>query len=1600
MLSSGLVPNLYKQDELSEIKDELTDAMKKEGVEDTAEKAFQFFISRVRANLHIVLCMSPVGEAFRDRLRQYPAFVSCTTIDWFTEWPADALIEVGEKSLLEVELGISDVALSDEYKVKLAQAFCEIHRSVAASSKKMLLELNRHNYVTATNYLELVSGYKKLLYEKRKEIGDQVTKLKNGLQKIDDTREKVEVMSKELAEAKIKVAAYQKECEKFLQEIVQKTAQATEQEKSVGATREKISAEETKCKAMAAAAQRDLDEAIPALEAAMKALDSLNKKDIAEVKAYKTPPPLVETVMNAVCILLSADPNWGEAKKLLADPNFLKKLQEFNKDAMTDRTLKKVGVYCEKPDFQPDIVGKVSGAGKSLCMWVRAMEVYGRIFRVVEPKRQRLASAESQLAEKLALLADANARLKAVQDQMAELKRQYEEKQAQKAQLKQQAEEMEMKLERAGKLTSGLAGEKVRWQQTVGVLEKSIGFLVGDCLIAAAFLSYTGPFLSNYRDDMVQNVWIPKINELQLPVNPDFKFATFLADPTVVRSWNIDGLPSDQFSTENGVIVTRGNRWPLMVDPQGQAIKWIKNMESKHGLKIIDLQQADYMRTLENAIQFGTPVLLQNVQEELDPSLAPVLAKAFTKQGGRLLLKLGDKEIEYNPEFRFYITSKLSNPHYAPEISTKASIVNFAVKEVGLEAQLLGAVVRKERPDLEETKDNLVIDIAKNKNKIQDLENEILRLLNEAKGSLLDDEQLVNTLQDSKKTSNEVTEQLENAEKTEKAIDEAREGYRPAAKRASVLFFVLNDLSTIDPMYQFSLDAYIDLFNLSIDKAKKSLKLEERINNLNEYHTYATYRYTCRGLFEKHKLLFAFQTCAKILQNAGKLNMDEYTFFLKGGVVLDREGQMDNPCSQWLRDESWDNITELDKLTNFHGIMASFEQNPREWNQWFTNSEPENAPFPGEWDNICTNELQRMVLIRSLRPDRVAFCATSFITNNLGAKFVDPPVLDMNQVLEDSQPKTPLIFVLSPGVDPTGALLELAEQNNMGSRLSALSLGQGQAPIATRMIKEGVTEGKWVFLANCHLCLSWMPKLDKLIEQLQGNDTTHKDFRLWLSSSPTPAFPISILQSGIKMTTEPPRGIRANMKRLYQKITEPQFERCSEKTKYKKLLFALCYFHSILLERKKFLQLGWNINYGFNDSDFEVSENLLAIYLDSYKEVTPWEALKYLIADVNYGGHVTDDWDRRLLLTYMKGLFLDEAVTQNFFKLCGRQNYYIPKEGPLESVKEFVENFPSVDHPEAFGQHSNADIASQISDTKTLFDTLLSLQPKTAAGEGVSREDQVLELAADVLKKVPTPIDYYGTQKLLANEPSPLNVVLLQEIERYNKLLVNISSSLVDLENAIKGLVVMSTELEEIFQCMFEARVPDLWSRAFKSKKPLGSWTRDLIERIEQFSTWATTTRAPVLFNLGYFTFPTGFLTAVKQASARKNGVAIDSLSWEFTVMQQAEHHIKESPADGVYVKNMYLEGAGFDERNGCLIEPKPMELTVRMPPIWFKPSETKKKSSKNIYVCPSYYYSERSSSFVVEVDLKTSSSNKDQHLTPPEHWIKRGTAMILSLDN
>jgi dynein heavy chain len=550
---------------------------------------------------------------------------------------------------------------------------------------------------------------------------------------------------------------------------------------------------------LAADAEAELKKAEPALLAANEALEGLDKKHISEIKSFTSPPDAVATVMAAVMVVLGKDTSWPTVKKELAAPDFVKGIMLFDKENIGQATLKKIEKYTRMESFQPAAVTKVSTAAGALCQWCRSLEDYAKALKVVGPKRAKKAYAEEQLAQKLAELAKLESDYNILAARLAELEQQHQEAATALAGYKRELDGLQVKIDRGERLVSGLAGEKTRWEAQVLELDSQYEKLIGDCILAAAFMSYCGPFPSEYRDGLISD-WLSTVEAEKIPYTQGFDFSDFMAGAAQARAWQLNGLPTDKFSTENGVFVSRGLRWALNIDPQSQAMNWIKRMEGD-SLLIADQKDANFLKVIERAVINGRKVLFLDVGEELDPVLDNVLNRSLIQVGRNLCVKIGDKEVAYHEDFKLYITTRMGNPHYTPEVSTKVAVVNFTVKESGLEEQCLGIVVQAEQPSLENTKNEVIQKIATNKATIRELEDKILRMLSESKVNLLEDVALIDTLQSSKETADAVKQALDSAEITMRKIDDTREQFRQCGRVASILFFVLNDLVKIDPMY-------------------------------------------------------------------------------------------------------------------------------------------------------------------------------------------------------------------------------------------------------------------------------------------------------------------------------------------------------------------------------------------------------------------------------------------------------------------------------------------------------------------------------------------------------------------------------------------------------------------------------------------------------------------------------------------------------------------------------------------------------------------------------------------------------------------------------
>ncbi|XP_046687492.1 LOW QUALITY PROTEIN: dynein axonemal heavy chain 1-like [Homalodisca vitripennis] len=1394
-----------------------------------------------------------------------------------------------------------------------------MHQSVVTASEHYLQELSRHNYVTPTSYLELLQSFAAMLTKRKAEMLQSILRLQTGLDKLFNTAEMVKVMQKELEEMKPQLESAQVAAQEMLveiegdREVAEKTRQEVEVQEADAA---QMAAE---CQAIADDAQADLEEAMPMLRAAEDSLKALNKNDITEVRALKRPPAGVILVLEVICIVKDIKPNkvagskpgekvldyWEPGRLMLSDPGaFLTSLMNYDKENMTEALIAKLEPYINNPNFQPAKIITVSKACTSLCMWVHAIYKYYFVYRAVMPKKAALAVAKAKLDETEAVLAQAKARMQQVMDRLAVLEQTLQETMDRKNELEANSRLCEERMNRAFRLVNGLSDERLRWIQTIENINENMKTLVGDILISAGCVAYMGPFTDKYPRRALLEDWHNVVTNAGVPHTADCNPVSTLGDPVTIRIWQLDGLPRDVLSTENAVLVFNSKRWPLFIDPQGQANRWVKNMGKAQGLTICKLTDRDLMRSLEGAVRLGKPMLIENVGLELDPALDPVLTRQTFVQSSQVVIKLGDVIVPFNSDFRLFLTTRMANPHYTPEVAVKILLVNFTLVPSGLQDQLLALVVMQERPDLEELRSNIVTSSAQMRADLKEIQDRILIKLTTSEGSPVDNIDLILMLEASKIKTDEIKEKVEAAEMTQLDIDKTRALYIPVANRGQILFFCLSDLASVDPMYQYSLEWFINIFIGSMINTEKTSDIDDRIYDVNEYLTFSLYSNVCRSLFEKNKLQFAFLLCVRIMLDKGLIDTHEWMFLLSGGSPLK---EMPNPAPNWLSSRSWSEVLSLENLPNFHKFVETFSLHIARYKEIFDSPDPHQQPIPvTELD-----EFQKLLVLKCLRPDKVTQAMQQLVAERLGQRFIEPQTSDLAMVYKEATPNTPLVFVLSTGTDPAADLYKFADKMKMSKRLMSISLGQGQGPVAEKMFIEAMEIGNWVFFQNCHLAPSWMPRLDHLVETI-NLDKTHKDFRVWLTSTPSSAFPVAILQNGCKMTVEPPRGIKANLLRAYLNQV-PQFHDFlnSENPKvqtFKWLLFSLCLFHGICLERRKFGPLGFNIPYEFTDGDLRICISQLHMFLLEYSDI-PFKVLEYTAGHINYGGRVTDDWDRRCIMTSWLDYYnMDVISGDHTFDEPGIY-HQMPEETEMINYLAYIRELPVNDSPGLFGLHDNADMSCAQATTYASLAVLLSLQPRVVGSAASSQDEVTKQMAESLLHQIPQPIPNIPAvqEKYPVLYEESLNTVLMQEVVRFDRLLRLIHATLKDLLKALEGLVVMSDALEKMSNSLFTNAVPAQWaSKAYPSLKPLGSWVVDLQQRIHFIQDWIDNGIPPCFWISGFY-FPQAFLTGCLQNYARKYVVAIDSINYGFEVIFNCE----------TIISFIALSSVGFDH---CMI--------------------------------------------------------------------------------
>ncbi|KAI9021920.1 dynein heavy chain and region D6 of dynein motor-domain-containing protein [Hyaloraphidium curvatum] len=1584
LLTSGDIPGLYPKDEVLAIISELRPLMQQEKptIPDSPEQVWKFFVERVKSNLHIVLCFSPVNSAFRTRSLKFPALFSVCNLIWLSAWPKQALEAVASTYLRELPI------LADSIPVAtVAHHAAHIHDVVVECSQLYHQQYRRKTHVTPKMFITFLQSYLAVYGRKHAELRQAADRMSSGLRKLLSVKE-------------VEISKASRRADLVLNDVTQKTAAAESVKDSVMQVKKVAEEIANGIRADKQIAEEQLLAAGPALEEATMALNSIQPAHISTIKKLAKPPHLIMRIMDCVLILqgkridpVTQDPerpcpkpSWGESLKIMSQADFLSSLLNFAKDEMNEETIELIQPYLDMPDFSLEGAKKVSSDVAGLATWVKAMSYYYWINKKVVPLKANLAVQEHRLAQASADLNKAQQTLDEKQAEVDMLNAKYMEAISSKQTLQQEADVCKTKMNTASLLISGLSGEQSRWIQEHKALEDAITKLAGDALLAASFLVYSGPYNQAFRAKVLER-WQNDLSASGIPCSPakPFPVLDFLVNKSTISQWTLEGLPTDDLSLQNGALVSYGPKFPFIIDPQGQAKRWmLKHLPAARWTTTV---AKTFRLDVEAALAANTPLIIEDCTDDIDSSLNDILDRNLIKVGRGFVVNFCDKQLEW-PQggATVVLLTKLPNPQLPPESFARCLVVDFAVTTKGLEEQLLGRVILHERQELETERTKLLEEISRNKQMLKDLEDNLLERLSSTQGSLVDDSSLVDVLAKSKTASEDVQEKLKTAVQTQVKITEAREDYRPVATQGSILFSIIADMAGINPMYQVSLHQFMQLFDGSMDHSAASPVTTKRVAGILDDLTRSTHRYILRGLYERDKLLFTFLLAIKRDLAMGTVSFEEFYLLLRGGAALDINAVVKKPYT-WIQDVTWLNLVALSKLPQFADLLGLVIKNEKSWRMWLERDSPESDAFPGSALAALT-PFQKFVLVRSFSPDRTIAAAKQYVESSMGSHYITSQVLELEALLGESRPETPLIGLLSPGADPSSDIEALSKRMRM--EIKAISMGQGQEIHARRILSAMMQSGGWVLLQNCHLGIQFMQEIGPL---LATASPVNENFRLWITTEANPAFPADLLHRSLKFTCEAPQGLRAGLQRTFQTLTQDALD-ISPRPQYKPTLCSVAFLHSIIQERRKFGPLGWAIPYEFNQADLAASILFVQTHFDELppKGTVDWATIRYMICEVFYGGRVTDDYDRRLLNTYGTKLFGDFTMATSYAVAPGYQISSSAEE--ILTFRKNIEAMPLLDSTEVFGLHSNADMAFSLKESNDLLGKVLEIQPKDNVGSsGKTREEAVLDILNDLVSKLPNDFQpaavKTGLQKQGATKP--LTIFLSQEISRLQAVLSLVRSSLKDLKLAIEGVIVLSTPIQQVLDALFDAKTPPSWLRVSWESAGLGSWFMELTQRTAQLQAWLQDGR-PACYNIGLFFNPVGFLTGVKQEMTRQHdGWALDLVKLTTEVTKQMKEEITGPPPEGVYVCGLQLEGAGFDKRSGRLCESLPKVIHTALPVVLVGCTVSTAEPDPKVYRCPVYKRPRRTDqNFVMEVELRTS--------MPPDHWVERGVALLAAV--
>jgi dynein heavy chain 2 len=866
-----------------------------------------------------------------------------------------------------------------------------------------------------------------------------------------------------------------------------------------------------------------------------------------------------------------------------------------------------------------------------------------------------------------------------------------------------------------------------------------------------------------------------------------------------------------------------------------------------------------------------------------------------------------------------------------------------------LEGQLLGTILQQEKPELEQRKSELLQREEEFKVQLADLEKKLLESLADASGNILENEPLIQTLEQTKAAATTISDSLAESSKLQVDLDQQREVYRPLATLGSRIFILIRELFHMDHMYRFSLESFTSLFTKVLNLQLGCDTVEEKLRQFGNQLKIMVLFYISRSLFKQDRLALGLHLVRGIMPE--KFEPNEWELF-QGAYIPPAESGSHPPA--WCPP---DRQSALQLLRSAFPRIDETWQLAKDalWSPWVASDKCEEAFDSSVYSRMSS--FQRVLLIQAVRPDRLESALTQFACEAIGVASLSPPPRSLQHLhSEETESKTPILFVTTPGADPSIELEDFAKaysaEHNPAMSFHQLAMGGGQNDDAIRLLRDAAKAGDWVCLKNLHLVISWVPLLEKEIKSLQP----HPNFRCWLTTEPHARFPPIILETSLKVTYEAPPGVKKNLLRTLESWNQTWFASGNELRS--QVIFVCAHFHAIMQERRTYIPQGWTKFYEFSQSDLQSACETVSMLVNmsastGVNSAMDWTTLIGVMEQAVYGCRVDNPYDQRLAREYLS-LFFRGDVLDGPRRKAGSSleipPFEIPASTNIPDFRAKVEALPDLDNPQSFGMAANADRSLQRINSTRVISTVRQLAAgsvdDSAGSSGVDVKAWKEQLGP--LFKLWDNVNRAQLSKLsqvqvraVSVDDSPVVAFVLMDAAEATKLGNLVSASLNNINKVVNGTGLSTPEIISQAMSLLRGEAPMKWLSSWPSAPENPSaYLQALAKRISALKgDWINRVKNPnAIFQqpvvLSDFLRPDVFLNALRQQSARALRAPIDSLHLVASFEPQLLADPSSSPLP-VTIQDLILEGCSFDVAKKMLIESaRNANLASVLPPV------------------------------------------------------------------